>query len=173
MLFERTLSVFLLKNLLQLIFHQRSKHCFFFFKIFSLESLTFYSQTWATAYGMAECPYVTSIVSSPGVMYLDGGGMQTGEVMIASRLSPLKVPVISHGVPMGALVVIADPESCKLLHGKIGEIWLAGPGVAEGYYNPQALDTDMFCASLVGDDEVSSEMSSFRFATLFFLFSLL
>jgi len=46
-------------------------------------------------------------------------------------------------------LVIVDPQSCELVPpGEIGEIWIAGPGVAQGYWNRTEQTSNTFRARL-------------------------
>jgi acyl-CoA synthetase (AMP-forming)/AMP-acid ligase II len=57
-------------------------------------------------------------------------------------------------VPDGQRLVIVEPEHCRPLpDGEIGEIWLAGPSVAQGYWNLPDETHRTFGAMLAGSGE--------------------
>ena len=54
----------------------------------------------------------------------------------------------------GVKAVIVDPEShCECSAGEVGEIWIAGPSVALGYWNRQEESKETFAASLKSNSE--------------------
>jgi amino acid adenylation domain-containing protein/non-ribosomal peptide synthase protein (TIGR01720 family) len=63
-------------------------------------------------------------------------------------------PSVGHGYPAaGATIVIADPDrgSC-VADGEIGEIWYAGPTVAQGYWNRPRETEEVFSAFLANGE---------------------
>jgi acyl-CoA synthetase (AMP-forming)/AMP-acid ligase II len=63
--------------------------------------------------------------------------------------------VVSCGPPIGGLrVVIADPVTrTRRADGAVGEIWVSGPGLAEGYWDNPGETERTFEARLAGDDD--------------------
>jgi acyl-CoA synthetase (AMP-forming)/AMP-acid ligase II len=66
---------------------------------------------------------------------------------------PLGRPIVACGsASFGTRVVIADPETRRPCRdGEIGEIWVASPSVAQGYWRRDALTAETFCAYLDDD----------------------
>jgi acyl transferase domain-containing protein/acyl-CoA synthetase (AMP-forming)/AMP-acid ligase II/NADPH:quinone reductase-like Zn-dependent oxidoreductase/NADP-dependent 3-hydroxy acid dehydrogenase YdfG/acyl carrier protein len=53
-------------------------------------------------------------------------------------------------------ILIVDPTTRELQHaGKIGEIWVGGPSLADGYWGDDALTREIFQAHLANDDDNS------------------
>ncbi|MFL6192843.1 MAG: amino acid adenylation domain-containing protein, partial [Thermoanaerobaculia bacterium] len=48
--------------------------------------------------------------------------------------------------PLGQEVAIVDPEGLRLEEGRVGEVWVAGPSVAQGYWNRPELSEAAFRA---------------------------
>ena len=116
----------------------------------------FRSEAFFPGYGLAEA---TLMVTSSKV-----GGAGSPDVHDSSPRSPsAKHPVpflhpdlpgsrelVSSGRPGdGVTVVIADPERCsELADEQVGEIWVAGPSVAHGYWRQERATQDVFHAAL-------------------------
>ncbi|WP_407688328.1 AMP-binding protein [Mycobacterium sp. HUMS_1102779] len=104
------------------------------------------------AYGLAEATvYVTT--SNPGrpapIIRLDyeklsaGYAQRCGDEEAGSEL-------VSHGTPRACTVRIVDPETCtENPAGKVGEIWVHGDNVANGYWRNPQLSEPTFGARLV------------------------
>ncbi|MGH9348513.1 MAG: amino acid adenylation domain-containing protein, partial [Vicinamibacterales bacterium] len=81
-------------------------------------------------------------------------GLAEATLLVCSAESPL---VRGHDVscgrpPYGSTVRIADPESGRQARaGEAGEIWVAGPHIAKGYWNRPAETEHVFGAHLAGD----------------------
>jgi acyl-CoA synthetase (AMP-forming)/AMP-acid ligase II len=111
------------------------------------------------AYGMAEA----TVLISAGVR---GAGAQTQPLSRdALRRHRVVVPrdngdvqhVVGCGqAPSGETIAIVDPESLRrLANHAIGEVWVAGPNVARGYWrNPEATAA-AFAGRIVGEDEIT------------------
>ena len=65
------------------------------------------------------------------------------------------VSLVSHGRALpDQRIVIADPESLILCPpDRVGEIWVSGPGVAQGYWNRREETVDAFRAYLTDTEE--------------------
>jgi len=73
-------------------------------------------------------------------IHLDGAALERRQVKPAAPETPGAKVLFSCGAPArGERLRIVDPDSCRpLADGEIGEIWLAGPHVAVGYWrNPE------------------------------------
>ena len=100
----------------------------------------FRSQAFYPCYGLAEA-----------TLFVTGGRAGAG----ASVLEIEGRPRVGCGAPwLGQEVAIVDPESRLRVAGeRVGEIWVAGPSVAAGYWGqPEATERD-FRARLVGEED--------------------
>jgi len=88
------------------------------------------------SYGLAEATvYVTSRNSggAPEVVHFEPETLSTGSAQRCSAQSG--APLLSYGVPKSPTVRIVDPDtSIECPAGKVGEIWVNGENVAEGYW---------------------------------------
>ncbi|MFI8939328.1 fatty acyl-AMP ligase [Streptomyces syringium] len=113
-----------------------------------LGPIGFRPQAWAPAYGMAES---TLLITGSH----RGAGPRTRHVD-ATRLThhrALSVPdgtgteLVSSGRPVGADLRIVDPRTTTPLpDGHVGEIWVAGHSVAQGYWGHEQATRDTFQA---------------------------
>ncbi|HEX8132453.1 MAG TPA: beta-ketoacyl synthase N-terminal-like domain-containing protein, partial [Actinomycetes bacterium] len=87
-------------------------------------------------YGMAETTLIVSggpVGAGAMVQAVDKAELEKGRIAEAREGHPL---VGSGRVLPGLAVVIADPETrARRAAGEVGEIWIAGPSVAQGYWN--------------------------------------
>ncbi|MGH9362673.1 MAG: fatty acyl-AMP ligase, partial [Thermoanaerobaculia bacterium] len=99
-------------------------------------------------YGLAEA---TLFVSGGGkgraplVMAVESPALERHQVAPAAPESPSGRALVGCGRPwMGQEVAIVDPESHRrCAPGQVGEIWVAGPSVAAGYWRqPEATEQD-------------------------------
>jgi acyl-CoA synthetase (AMP-forming)/AMP-acid ligase II len=117
----------------------------------------FKRDTFQTGYGLAEA---TLIVSSskkdeePTIIEVDEQALENGTIKPAGADAPSKRLVGSGATFPGNELAIADPETgrrCK--DGEVGEIWFAGPGVANGYWRDPEETAEVFGARLADDPE--------------------
>ncbi|MEU3370455.1 fatty acyl-AMP ligase [Streptomyces sp. NPDC006660] len=116
-----------------------------------LGPIGFAPRAWAPAYGMAES---TVLVTGsprglgPCVRRLDPAALERHEA-VAAQLGAPGVELASSGRPVGADLRIVDPGSrTQLPAGRVGEIWVAGPSVAQGYWRQETATRDTFGARL-------------------------
>ncbi|UFH48336.1 fatty acyl-AMP ligase [Pseudomonas sp. KNUC1026] len=113
----------------------------------------FDASAFAPCYGMAETTLLVAASApdaAPVILRADRQALLGGTVQPATGDDA--VVLVSSGTPAaGACVVIADPQRLEVLPpGQVGEIWVAGPMVADGYWNsPQATEAN-FHATLEG-----------------------
>ncbi len=99
------------------------------------------------AYGLAEATLLVSGGPAAG-----GERLVDAEALEQGRLSGPRPgrpghTLVSCGTADGAAgrVLIVDPETHEVLpDGRIGEIWVGGPGVARGYWRDRAASTERF-----------------------------
>src|SRR5262245_1865573 len=71
---------------------------------------------------------------------------EPGEV----RADPLGRELVSSGrAPIGLEIAIVDAERRRLPERRVGEIWLRGPGIAEGYFETPEESAQTFEANLL------------------------
>jgi len=113
-------------------------------------------------YGLAEATLQVSsgpALSGPVIVHVEKLAMTHGRVAVrAGRLAdgPAATQALagSGQIMPGQHVVIADPRTRRPSSpGTIGEVWVAGPSVAAGYWNSPAATDDTFRARLAGTDD--------------------
>ena len=102
-------------------------------------------------YGMAEATLlVTSkrIGTAPAIYALSRAALEAGQATPSADASALRL--IGCGYPVTATDLrIVDPRTClEAPRGRVGEVWVAGPQVARGYWRSTA--DDSFNAVLAG-----------------------
>jgi myxalamid-type polyketide synthase MxaE and MxaD len=110
------------------------------------------------AMGMSEstAKIVTEPVSRtpPRFVHIDGAAYERNEIVLVERGAPGSRAVASNGVPSSDTVVaIVDPSSRERLpEDRVGEMWVKGSTVAQGYYaNEQATETTFRARTTDGD----------------------
>jgi acyl-CoA synthetase (AMP-forming)/AMP-acid ligase II len=89
------------------------------------------------------------IVRTVQAMAVEGAEVDLGATAIAGSEGGTRTLVSCGHILPGHKVVIADPESLiECPAGQVGEIWVAGPSVAQGYWNRQEESERTFCAYL-------------------------
>ena len=116
----------------------------------------FAKKAFLPAYGLAESTLiVTGAMSGTHAFTIDAKQLEKGRVVSdASSDGERRVLVSSGQVPgEGHLVRIVDPEKHTVVgDGQVGEIWVSGPSVADGYWERPDLTQQMFNARLADDD---------------------
>jgi len=96
----------------------------------------FRSSAFFPCYGLAEATLLVS------------GGRTLGEVEVFAEDE--RQHVSCGGVPAGLDVRVVDPETLQECSGTVGEVWVAGPSVAQGYWNRPEATAETFGARLEG-----------------------
>ncbi|MGF1478106.1 MAG: fatty acyl-AMP ligase [Cyanophyceae cyanobacterium] len=99
----------------------------------------FRSQALYPCYGMAESTlFITGgrKQAAPVIRHLDRKALERNQIMIASP-GPKARAVVGCGRSwLGDRVIIVDPDSgTRCSSDRVGEIWVSGPGVGQGYWN--------------------------------------
>lgn len=119
------------------------------FQPYGLKKEAFYA-----AYGLAENTLAVSL-GGRSIVSVNKHALALGKVKKTTESSEVGVStqVVSCGVPLPGLdVKIVDPDQHNVLgDGLVGEIWLAGKGKCQGYWNNPELTLKQFRARLVDD----------------------
>jgi non-ribosomal peptide synthase protein (TIGR01720 family) len=112
----------------------------------------------AAAYGMTECGLIATHPSEsiPTVRSFDRREMETGHVVESGESNDiLAQQLVSVGRPIeNVRCEIVDPTSRTIVSpGDVGEIWISGPGVAEGYLNRPEENEATFGGYLADDGD--------------------
>ncbi|WP_410565510.1 fatty acyl-AMP ligase [Amycolatopsis sp. cmx-4-61] len=101
------------------------------------------------AYGLAEATVfvTTGPAAVPRVTTFDRDALATG----TGRPAGDGVRLVACGTPAGQLVAVVDPDHAVVLpDGSVGEIWVHGPNVGDGYWQKPLESTETFGARLAG-----------------------
>ncbi|HEX7842089.1 MAG TPA: fatty acyl-AMP ligase [Kofleriaceae bacterium] len=121
----------------------------------AFEPCGFRPDTMLPAYGLAESTLLgTGNVrrALPRIASFRSADLEHGKASLVSAPGESVRELVACGhAPPGQRLVIADPERCTALpDGEIGEIWLAGPSVAKGYWKLPA-ETDRTFGAMLAD----------------------
>jgi phthiocerol/phenolphthiocerol synthesis type-I polyketide synthase C len=119
----------------------------------------FKPQAFLPCYGLAEATLLVSghkCNKTPSVLLLDAQALQQHKVapLLTENLSEYDHarPIVSCGFPLQT-VKIVNPNTCEECEpSDIGEIWVAGPCVAAGYWKQAAQTKNLLQARLNHDD---------------------
>ncbi len=108
------------------------------------------------AYGLAENTLIATGTLKPGsgpaIISLDADALARSEIL-ASDGTGKAARFVGNGAPCEDLRIV-DPETFRALaEGSIGEIWLAGPSLARGYWERPDLSDKAFGVSLADDTD--------------------
>lgn len=108
------------------------------------------------AYGLAEATVFVSggeWFSGAVSHWVDGPALQQGQVQPIAADQPQAQGLVACGTPPSTgKIRIVDPESqIPLAPQSVGEIWVQGPYVAQGYWNQPELSAATFAAHLPGE----------------------
>ncbi|NJN32151.1 MAG: AMP-binding protein [Synechococcales cyanobacterium RM1_1_8] len=103
-------------------------------------------------YGMAETTLMVTggqRSAAPILTTVDGPALEQRRAIRPQNAAG--VNLVASGRPLaGQSMVIVDPEQrVALAEGQVGEIWVAGPSVAQGYWRREALTREAFQAKVV------------------------
>lgn len=127
----------------------------------------------APSYGLAEAVLGVTIqhVRAPHVLTLDAKALERHEATVVGPDAPGGKALVGCGAPLpGFDVRIVDPRTCApTAPGGVGEIWLAGPSVAQGYWRQPQATAEHFGAVLANDAEAAAPTRYLRTGDLGFL----
>ena len=119
------------------------------FQAYGLKSESFY-----VAYGLAENTLAVTL-HGRNIVSVNKRALTLGKARMTTEVSEIDgaKQIVSCGVPLDGLdLKIVDPEGhFELEPGRVGEIWLAGKGKCQGYWNNPELTLKQFRARLVDD----------------------
>ncbi|MDU9032942.1 AMP-binding protein [Pseudomonas corrugata] len=105
-------------------------------------------------YGLAECTLQASggvKGKGPITLKVDRQALRDGKILPMDT-APCQTLVGSGKALPGTRIEIVDPLTRKArIPFEIGEIWIAGPHIARGYWNQEALTADTFANHLSGN----------------------
>ena len=104
-------------------------------------------------YGLAESVLIVTggdLEEDPKSLSINGMMLERGRIAEVPENDPEARTLVGCGYPWhGNVVVIADPStSRRATKGLVGEIWVSGPSVAQGYWNKPDLTRETFHAYL-------------------------
>ncbi|MGE5268663.1 MAG: fatty acyl-AMP ligase [Thiohalocapsa sp.] len=109
------------------------------------------------AYGMAEATVLVAAGrrgTGPVLRQLSRAGLQRGLVLTPRDEADQQTAVGCGRELAGERIAIVDPDSrCRLAADEVGEIWIAGPNVARGYWQNPAATEEAFGAEIAGEAE--------------------
>lgn len=116
----------------------------------------FRREAFQPGYGLAEATLVVSHEKNgvvPTTIHLHAGAIARNEVEVCAEECDEAREIASSGyVGRGQTVAIVDVATCRRCgEGQVGEIWVAGPHVAHGYYNNAQSTVKTFQATLPGE----------------------
>lgn len=107
-------------------------------------------------YGLAESTVMgcgPDPASGPRVAALDRAALQAGAAVPAGTHADVhELVACGHQLPRHR-VVVADPDTrMPLADGRVGEVWIHGPSIAQGYWQAPAATEETFRARLADGD---------------------
>ena len=119
------------------------------FQSYGLQAESFY-----VAYGLAENTLAVSL-GGRNIVSVNKRALTLGTARMITEVSEIDgaTQIVSCGIPLAGLdVKIVDPDGhFALKPGRTGEIWVAGSGKCQGYWNNPELTLKQFRARLVDD----------------------
>jgi acyl-CoA synthetase (AMP-forming)/AMP-acid ligase II/nucleoside-diphosphate-sugar epimerase len=115
----------------------------------------FHFSSFYPCYGLAESTLMVGgpdPASEPRVVALDRAALQANKVVAASERCDVHELVACGRHLPGHRVVVADVQTREPLdERRVGEIWVHGPSVAQGYWQAHTATQETFRAQLAGD----------------------
>ncbi len=124
----------------------------------AFERYGFRRQTFSPCYGMAEATLMITGIEknvSPIILNVNKSAIVKNQVVVSEMNNEDSVDFVSCGrIDLGQRISIVDPGSSKeLSSNNIGEIWVSGQSVAQGYWNNVEDTRNTFSAYLTDTGE--------------------
>ncbi|MFD9210999.1 fatty acyl-AMP ligase [Streptomyces sioyaensis] len=134
----------------------------------------FDSRAMAPGYGLAENTLKATGSAQdrePSALWLSAAALGADRVEIVDEGAEGATPVVSCGVPvLHTRVCAVDPATLELCPpGRVGEIWISGPCVADGYLGRPGLSEETFHARIKGGSALTAEETYLRTGDLGFV----
>lgn len=134
----------------------------------------FDSRAMAPGYGLAENTLKATGSPQdrePSALWLSAAALGEDRVEIVDEATEGATPVVSSGVPvLDTRVCAVDPATLELCPpGRVGEIWISGPCVADGYLGKPGLSEETFRARIKGGSALAAEETYLRTGDLGFV----
>ena len=118
----------------------------------------FRSTTFYPCYGMAEATLMITggaKSQSPRVLWVEASALEQNQIKKIPQTNPQARPLVGCGWAWGEqLVKIVDPHTLSgCSPGQVGEVWVRGKSVAQGYWQKSSLTQDTFKAYLSSTGE--------------------
>jgi 8-amino-7-oxononanoate synthase len=115
-------------------------------------------------YGLAESTLMVTggmKFEPPVIRSFDAASIETGSAVVRPANAPAIRRLVGSGRELdGQDVLIVDPLSCEALPpGRVGEIWVSGPSVAQGYWNRADASAATFGATLSHSEQPSTDQA--------------
>jgi acyl-CoA synthetase (AMP-forming)/AMP-acid ligase II len=120
----------------------------------------FQRSSFRSCYGMAEATLLASVTKAkqqPRILNLDREKYERGVVCIVAPELPGQAIVSCGPPPQGQKTAIVNPVTCaKCPDGIIGEVWLAGPHLAQGYWRRPTESAAVFGSRVAQSDDAAA-----------------
>ncbi|WP_031469822.1 fatty acyl-AMP ligase [Sciscionella sediminilitoris] len=117
--------------------------------------LGFAEQAHRPSYGLAEATVFVTASQGPHVLTADRERLGAGALELVQETDDRAISLVSAGKPVGQLVRIVDAEHGAVLdEGSVGEIWVHGPNVADGFWRQPERSTETFGGTLAEPGEL-------------------
>ncbi|CRK57470.1 Long-chain-fatty-acid--CoA ligase [Alloactinosynnema sp. L-07] len=105
------------------------------------------------SYGLAEATVFVATARRPIVRRFDRVALAAGRMVQVAEDHPDAVRLVSCGQPIDQEVVVVDPvTTLRRGDGEVGEIWVAGENVSQGYWNRPEESARTFGNAVHGTD---------------------
>ena len=135
----------------------------------------FRAEAWHPLYGLAEATLMTTGErgggTPPRVLTVAGAPLDTGQVVPRPEGSADTRRLVGLGQPGPELrvAIVAPDTRVRLAPDRVGEIWVSGPSVAQGYWNPTETSDPTFHAEVASGEAPGGEGGWLRTGDLGFL----
>lgn len=119
----------------------------------------FRESAFVPCYGLAESTLLVTAkqnTAEPVVRSFQGHELERNRVVLCTEMDSGARTLVSCGMgDARQILVIANPESGVLCDaGEVGEIWVSGPNVAQGYWNKKQETAEIFTNNVAGKETV-------------------